>query len=807
MSDYARVKKELHPLFVMQHMGCVPAEVGVGKVTYHSPFRPDATPSFDVYYNEDQGCWKYGDWAEGSGGDVIDLLERFGKTIADAWVLITQQSASGWAPPPVPEPKPFDGSAYENATDSLADAIGEHWDHNTPSQGQIDDTPAWLDGTTSDWYNDVWRLRASGTTLLIPYWDADDEFIAYKTRPIDGPKLNAPGSKLCLYGLWRLEDDERTIIVCEGESDTWSAQWSLGNDWIALGLPGVHHRPEAVGAERLAGRSVVIAFDGDEAGRSGTQVWVSYLTAAGCDVSVAPVPEGKDLSDLSPAAIVEVVARRRYPSPAPTGIVRLGAQYHLVNRDGSVGKELGNWALDVQRVLHGDGGELAFEGLLLPTRAQVVLPAVAMSSSNKLANWAIAHGVAWSGGGQDHSKLLQLLQHETFATPTGRMTNKVGFHEGDWVWPGGHYGVHDWTYVPPVADVGLDQSMKLTDHGQWDKHGLVRRMIEFYAPEISTPILAWLAASFVRPLFKQFPVLYISGTSGCGKTTLIEHMLPMVTGSLIETNLTNTTPHAMAGFFGCSTSFPIWFDEYRPGMRLETKQMFDQMLRDSYNGKRSSKGGQDRSNLSAISSFDTAVPVVVSGEDSMVETSIIDRTILVRLTKDRQGTLGWSDQNLGHAIIKMLSHEAGAILRGGFIRVVPEGPKDLNDRQRYNLGVLRQGWGIIQDLCGPHFDIELDLSHVIEQGEAGSLSSPLEDALDWAIDQGHHYVWIDDDDIVHLQADEFLKDVKRADIFTLPVTNVQGVKSFFIDKHNAENVRVRHEGTQKRVLRFPRVLN
>ena len=133
--------------------------------------------------------------------------------------------------------------------------------------------------------------------------------------------------------------------------------------------------------------------------------------------------------------------------------------------------------------------------------------------------------------------------------------------------------------------------------------------------------------------------------------------------------------------------------------------------------------------------------------------------------------------------------------------MVPQGPEHLNDRQRYNLGVLRYGWELIEEFMGNHPLPELDLSMVIDQGEKGSASSPLEDALDWALDQGHHYVW-EEEGLLYLQADEFLKDVKRADIFTLPVTNAQGVKEFFIDKHAAEPVRTRRNGRQLRALRF-----
>ena len=197
MSDYARIKKELHPIFVMWVNGHQPVETLPGKYVYHSPFRQDSNPSFDIYFNEGQGCWKYGDWAEGSGGDVIDLLERFGMGIADAWALLGKQA--GWTPPPVPEPKPFDGGYFEGAEGDLADALGKHWLHHAPSRGALDhEVPAWLDGTVSSWYHDEWRLKADGSDLLIPYYNHPGDLVGFKTRPVEGLKKNAAGSKLCL---------------------------------------------------------------------------------------------------------------------------------------------------------------------------------------------------------------------------------------------------------------------------------------------------------------------------------------------------------------------------------------------------------------------------------------------------------------------------------------------------------------------------------------------------------------------------------------------------------------------------------
>lgn len=793
MNDFEIIKQGLDPRFVMEEIW---GETLQSNGRYYAPWRQDNTPGVDIYWSDKAGCWKIDDSGR-SRGDVVDMLTWNGQSLADAWPMLAEQTRSPWVTPDAPARRPFEPGGYEGASDSLQAALGSHYHHHTPSGGVVsDEAPTWLEGTEA-WYNSEWRIRASGTSLVIPYFDGADELVAYKTRPVAGRKLNGTGSKLCLYGLWRL-DAHSPIIVCEGETDTWSASIAFP-DVISLGVPGASHDPASLGAAELAGREVALAFDGDAAGREATTKWFSYLHAAGCRVSVVSLPDGKDISDLPKEAFKEAYDRRRFPSPRPEGITRLNDQYRGPTTDKGPGKEFSNWALDVHRVLVGDSGEQAFEGTLLPTRKPVVLPADTLTSAAKLTQWSARNGVAWLGGGQDHSKLFAMLQHESLALPTGRMTNKAGFHGGDWVWPGGHFGQHDWTYVPPVADIGLDTMLSMRS-GPAPDHQL-HMLVDAYDHSVTTPFLGWLAASFLRPLFDTFPILFVSGTSGAGKTTLSELLVPAMTGGLIETNLTSTTPHALAAFFSSSSSYPVWFDEYRPGMKKETKQLFDQMLRDSYNGKRSSKGGQT-SNLSAVTSFDTAVPVIVSGEDSMIETSLVDRSILLRLNRDLRGTIVPYDYGLAPAFMAFLSDALGSILRGGSIGVRPEDGEHLSDRLRANLGVIRYGYELLQEFVGGAGLPELDMSMALGQAEESSLTSPLDDALNWALDNGLHCAFIDDDGCVNVQAAEFLREVKRADIFTLPVSNVQGVTSYFRDKYRADNVRVRHLGNQIRVIRF-----
>jgi len=587
------------------------------------------------------------------------------------------------------------------------------------------------------------------------------------------------------------------VILCEGETDCWAAQAHL-TSFQSIGVAGVGHQPEKLGAEALAGRTVYLAFDGDEAGRGALKKWNSYLRRQGCKVLNIPMPDGADIAGMLPEEVASLPDRAVIQMPPPEGFRRNGSRY--MKTRGENDTPVSNWSLLLEKRLVGDNGEEAFEGMLLPTARKVVLPAESLVSRSTLVRWCIGNQVAWTGNAQDHDKLLQLLQHESFLVPAGRMTSRVGFHDGDIVWHDGHIGTDSWTYVPPVNDIDV-ASMLDIKQSPVNAASVVHGLLEMYDPTIMTPFLAWLALTPIRPLFKQFPSLVVSGASGTGKTTLVEKTLESFCGSRLNATLTNTTAHAVASFFGASNAFPVWFDEYRFGARQDAKQQLDQMLRDAYTGQKSQKGGafENRQRLMAYSSD---VPVVVSGEDSVIETSLTDRSVLLRLTKNSKGKLDTimsiNTEGFAHEYLSWVASAEHTPV------VKPYGGSGLNDRQRYNLGFLKLGWRYLEDFLheiNPQLVMpSLDLSLVAAKAATAADENPIMDAVLWALESGLGCVWQDDDENICISADSLLIEVRKAGTFTLPVTNTRGLKDYLIDVYDAVEKRRRFAGKQVRVL-------
>lgn len=288
-------------LYVLERAG-VAYEDRDGVFTCKNPFRPDNHPSFDVFGAKLE---RWGDFAEGSNGDVLDLLARFAPDrsfieIKD-WAsrLLDEYQASGWSGPTEGgERQRFDLEQARNYVNNVL--LGFKAEEHVADflNGRTDQL--WYLSTS--WLVKTFHLGWDGERIVIPYVDRAGKLRWYKTRRLDGPVRAAAGCGYdsIFYGEHLDTDPTRPVVLCEGESDVWSGTHAAGQrGFVFLGLPtGAGSAPNGLAAS-LAGRRVILAFDGDPAGRTATLTWTNALADAGCRVWDLDVPEGEDLSTLS----------------------------------------------------------------------------------------------------------------------------------------------------------------------------------------------------------------------------------------------------------------------------------------------------------------------------------------------------------------------------------------------------------------------------------------------------------------------------------------------------------------------------
>jgi DNA primase len=129
-------------------------------------------------------------------------------------------------------------------------------------------------------------------------WEGDLRGVRYRSLR-RGNRWSEKGSRFeQLYGAW-LDRGERDVLLCEGETDTVFAAWQLqGLPVDVMGLAsGAAQKPPSESIERLTGRSVWLAFDGDMAGHIATTRWANALDGIAA-VRVVELPDGEDVCSV-----------------------------------------------------------------------------------------------------------------------------------------------------------------------------------------------------------------------------------------------------------------------------------------------------------------------------------------------------------------------------------------------------------------------------------------------------------------------------------------------------------------------------
>ncbi len=772
------------------------------------PFHEDSDPSFDVFgeHLEKWGCFPCG-----IGGDVLDLIGRlhgastFGEQAKLARLLQDQMVTDGWTGPTVGVTKTLDMDAVRsritNAGVAQTGSVAQFLD------SKLSHSPGLV--MSPDWLKEVFRVgdEAAGR-IVIPYLDRAGQIVTMKHRTPHTKALSVSGSSFgeVLYGEWLDTDSDKTVVLCEGETDTWAAAYALlDQPYVALGLPtGAGAQPKQ--AVLLVGRKVILAFDGDEAGRKAIRRWHSALSTAGAaEVSIAPMPDGYDLAKMVPADLRATIAKARPTPLAPSGLRAEATGYVRPGKEENM--PISNWTFDPDRELVAFSGT-AYEGTVRPSGVRSTVSSFDLSSRTRTVAWAAKHGGSWYGADRDAQLLLGNLQAAGPFLATGKMDSVAGLHEGHFIWPGGRIGPDYWVYVPPASDVHLENYIHITN-GWWDTK-MVHWLRALHLRSVMDPILAWLAIAPLRSLLREFPILAVTGSSGSGKTTLLETVVDAFTSTFISTNLTSTTKHALFALTGATNAFPIHFDEYRPGARKDAIETINQILRDAYTSQASAKGGMGEG-WAEVTSIKAEAPIIISGEDAFHETSHTERMVQVTLPLAGKNVdalnqvKAWGRSGLAHAYLTWL-HDR---LRDGSLPAIVNtsvGQADLPARARLNLGVLTLGWHLLELFITDHAGYTLgdpDWSLITHEAQQSATKNPVKDSILWALDETDAAEFaVQRNGFVYIRVENFVTHVSRHSTFQLP-GGTEAMRRYLVEHYGAKPERASLSGKQVRVLAFP----
>lgn len=286
---------------------------------------------------------------------------------------------------------------------------------------------------------------------------------------------------------------------------------------------------------------------------------------------------------------------------------------------------------------------------------------------------------------------------------------------------------------------------------------IIEALLQVNSPYVVGAMLGWFSAAHARMIFDyfygQFPLLQVFGQAGAGKSKTVDLMLrlhymlrdPQITSS------GDITQHAMQAACTASVSIPAVFDEYKVREIQKSRlDMLRRMFKNSYTRAGISKGYIDtdagRSQVS-LRHMNFNAPVCFIGEAIESQTAILERSVVVNLTKEgRAGRKHHFDKAFDPQNRIVVSRVGNSIVRGLLdgdwrklkiqtdknLRRVNEAWGEIanagDDRQRFNTAALMTGLhyvrAVLHDKFAERFDEATDnlLDAVLNDSSSRTLS-------------------------------------------------------------------------------------
>lgn len=791
------LKRHLDITFVLDTAGHQPSSKDADRWWYS--LRPEKNASTNVYMKDGVQKWKdFG--PNGSGGDVLDLIghlfdcKTFGARIDKAQELLLAQEESGWERPDLREKEPLAPEDVDFLWENKRDVYALGWW-----------LPFWMSRTGLADGDPPYNVYAHPTEdyAIAFFFDMEGNIKRIARRFEDGRKMDWKGSDACyIHCEPRGYGNNRPVILAEGETDTWAAWLALGDEYEVLGVPGAGKTPSLVDDGTLTGREVYLMFDPDGPGIQGMNAWAEHLLLHGSSPRIVIAPEGLDLSKMSPAKIRRLPDGYRVARQAPADLVvnTVFNRYEEARKQ-TDNKELSNWIFEPhKRIITSEGEVKGLQGIVKPSNKEVLLPYSALTDVRTLKAWGQAHQCRWLGDSNSVQMLAMLLDHQTAYLPDIRTTEVIGLSEGTFVWDDGYIGDEPVVYMPPVTDAHYRVTV-IPPSGDFDPVAQFWAMYDAHRPEVTGPMLAWMAAAPLRSLVVEFPTLFIGGLSGAGKSALSRALCAAFTGvhESARVDLKVTTPYGLEAMMTGTNGFPVLFDEYRPGGKQHTLETLQQLSRNAWDGLGGQKGGRT-SNLSEVQNVTPIAPHIIAGEDDFDQTSNLERMILLRLSTKGRGNLQALKQfPLGMFPGAYLKHLTTA--KGGEEAPVfstPALPKVELDTERErikdSLRVLKWGWNLLEDFLttqDPSFEMpELDLSMVLRSITSDTLAEDqvealLIDVLENGPSGMNTVLWVDEkEEVLCVSPTNLYQEaVSRKTHDRLPVSTGRALKKWLLDKY------------------------
>lgn len=133
--------------------------------------------------------------------------------------------------------------------------------------------------------------------VTFPVRDRQGRCLFIFRRSVIGRYFNYPtGSEKPVYGLYELDPNDRTVVICES---VFNALTCVRHGYNAVALFGTGNQLQIQQLKEIGARRFILAMDPDEAGKRATNKLAKNLRSIAFISRMAGFPEGKDINDLT----------------------------------------------------------------------------------------------------------------------------------------------------------------------------------------------------------------------------------------------------------------------------------------------------------------------------------------------------------------------------------------------------------------------------------------------------------------------------------------------------------------------------
>ncbi|HWL88015.1 MAG TPA: hypothetical protein VNO21_19565, partial [Polyangiaceae bacterium] len=209
---------------------------------------------------------------------------------------------------------------------------------------------------------------------------------------------------------------------------------------------------------------------------------------------------------------------------------------------------------------------------------EVRWPLAAFRSKRDLVSHLPNADLQWTGTDNNVQGLLRLLAREDVPHLRGvtMLGEQVMGEERLWVGPDRVIGPAGFldpapvTYVPNGGSLHTKVRYRAADDASFRAVAEVvfRELPRMNTPEVVVPVVGWWFASAMKPRLMakvgSFPILFLSGSPGSGKSSLVSNVMwPLFGVADAESYSATETEFALVKLLSSTRSIPIFIDEYK----------------------------------------------------------------------------------------------------------------------------------------------------------------------------------------------------------------------------------------------------